>query len=116
MFLKCCILFQRNANKRVSAECQTDQREQNMSEIVLTHRVEDVAKWKSFDDERSANLGAFATNIKSHVDVDGGDLVALTMTITDRDGMRAYMKSDACGAIMKQHGVIQPVNMMKHGR
>lgn len=85
-----------------------------MSEIVLTHRVEDVAKWKGFDDERSANLGAFAKNIKSHIDVNGGDLVALTMTITDRDGMSAYMKSDACGAIMKQHGVIEPVNMMKH--
>jgi len=85
-----------------------------MSEIVLTHRVEDVAKWKSFDAERSQNLGAFARNIKSHVSVDGGDLVALTMTVTDRDAMCACMKSDACGAVMKQHGVIAPVSMMKH--
>lgn len=84
-----------------------------MSEIVLTHRVEDVTKWKSFDDERSANLGVFATNIKSYVDVNGSDLVALTMTITDPEGMSAYMKSEACGAVMKQHGVIEPVNMMK---
>ncbi len=84
-----------------------------MSRIVVTHKVEDVVKWKSFDEERRVNMGAFGTDIQSFVDMGGGSSVALSMTVTDPDGLQAFIQSEMCDAIMRRHGVIKPVTV--HG-
>ncbi len=84
-----------------------------MSRIVVTHRVEDVAVWKSFDDERRVNMGAFGSDIQTFVDLNGSNSVALSMHVTDADGLRSFMQSETCDAIMRKHGVIKPVTV--HG-
>ena len=83
-----------------------------MTKIVAIHKVTNVKRWQSMEAERRENLGAFAGEISSYVDPDGGDTVALAMTVHDPDGFQAFMQSDACAAIMKRHGVIQPVTVL----
>ena len=84
-----------------------------MSKIVVTHKVEDVAKWKSFDGERCTNMGAFGTDIESFVNLNGSNSVAVSMTVTDPEGLQAFMQSETCDGIMRRHGVIKPVTV--HG-
>jgi hypothetical protein len=83
-----------------------------MSKIVVTHKVEDVSIWKAFEAERIENLGAFGTDVQSYVDSNGGADVAVALTVTDADGLQAFMHSDACRALMDKHGVVQPVTML----
>ncbi len=83
-----------------------------MSKLVITHKVEDVAKWKSFDTERSTNMAAFASDISSYVDTNGGNSIAVSMTVTDLDGLKNFMQSETCDAIMRKHGVIKPVTVL----
>ncbi len=80
-----------------------------MGRIVITHTVENVANWKQFDDERAANIGAFGTDIQSYVDPNGSNAVAISMNVTDLDGLKTFMQSEICGSIMSKHGVIKPV-------
>jgi len=87
-----------------------------MARIIVTHKVEDVARWKAFDDERSSNLGAFGTGIESYTDADGGNTVGVGMTVTDRDGLETFMQSETCEAIMRRHGVIKPIMVLSDGR
>lgn len=86
-----------------------------MTQTVFTHKVEDVATWKKFDEERVINMGAFGTDIKSFVDKSGGNLVAVTMNVTDADGLQAFMKSEASASIARRHGVIPPISIMTGG-
>jgi hypothetical protein len=83
-----------------------------MTKIVATHKVASVEKWKAFEAERRENLGAFADEISGYVDPNGGNTVAVTMTVHDPAGFEAFLKSDACAAIMERHGVIQPVTFL----
>lgn len=83
-----------------------------MTKIVATHRVTDIKRWRSFEAERRENMGAFVSEIASYVDPNGGDTVALTMTVHDPEGLQAFLQSDACADIMKRHGVIQPVTFL----
>jgi len=87
-----------------------------MTQTVFTHKVEDVAKWKAFDDERVRNMGAFGTNILSFVDQNGGNMVAVSMNVTDPDGLRTFMQSETSGSIARKHGVIPPINVMTDGK
>lgn len=82
-----------------------------MPRLVITHRVEDVAKWKAFDGEREVNMGGFASEIRSYVAGDGGDGVALTMNVSDMEGLKTFLASETCDAIMRRHGVVKPVTM-----
>ena len=34
-----------------------------MPRLVITHRVEDVAKWRTFDGERETNMSSFASDM-----------------------------------------------------
>ena len=86
-----------------------------MSKIIVSHTVEDVAKWKSFDEERRKNIGAFGSDIQSYSDPNGSNSVAVTMTVTDPEGLQAFIKSETCDAIMKRHGVIKPVTTLVTG-
>lgn len=84
-----------------------------MTKILATHTVEDVALWKSFEDERQSNMSAFGTDIQSYIDPNGGNAVAVAMTVTDPDGLQTFLQSETCDAIMRKHGVIKPVTMLK---
>lgn len=83
-----------------------------MPKVVLTCKVEDVAKWKTFDDERNESLGKFATNIQSHIDIDRSNTVALTMDLHDEEGFYAMHNLDDGDPKMKQQGIIRPVMIM----
>jgi hypothetical protein len=83
-----------------------------MAKILATHKVADVAKWKTFESERRENLGAFATEVTSFADPNGGNTVAVAMTVHDPEGLQAFLQSQACAAIMERHGVIQPVTVL----
>ena len=82
-----------------------------MPKLVITHRVEDVAKWRTFDAERATNMSAFAGDIQSYALKEGGDQVAVTMDVHDPEGLARFMASDTCDAIMRRHGVIRPVSV-----
>lgn len=82
-----------------------------MPKLVITHRVEDVTKWKEFDGERETNMSAFATQIHAHVASDGSDNVAVTMDVSNMEGLKSFMASETCDAIMRRHGVIKPVTI-----
>jgi hypothetical protein len=94
---------------------ESSKQEQIMPKVIATHTVENVTKWKSFDDERKTNLGAFGRDIESYVDPDGGNGVAVSMTVTDPEGLKAFLQSETCDAIMRKHGVIKPVSMLVDG-
>ena len=83
-----------------------------MTKIVAIHKVTDIKRWQSFESERRENMGAFVSEIASYVDPDGGDTVAIAMTVHDPDGLQAFLQSDACAAIMTRHGVVQPVTLL----
>ncbi len=82
-----------------------------MAKIVITHKVEQVTRWQKFDEERRVNMSPFAKNIESFVDSNGGNAVAVSMTVTDEEAMQAFLQSETCSAIMQKHGVIQPVTV-----
>lgn len=84
-----------------------------MSKIIITHAVEDVAKWKSFDEERAEGLSSVAKNISSHVDVNGGKMVAVSMDVTDKDGLCAIVKNADNSEAMRRHGVVLPLTILK---
>lgn len=92
------------------------QGDRTLTQTVFTHKVEDVAKWKGFDDERARNMGAFGTDIQSFIDPSGGNMVAVTMNVTDPEGLRVFMKSETSGSIARKHGVIPPINVMTDGK
>lgn len=83
-----------------------------MTKAIATHKVANVAKWKAFEAERREYLGAFANDISGYVDPNGGDTVAVAMTVHDPKGLEAFLRSDACAAIMERHGVVQPVTIL----
>lgn len=82
-----------------------------MTKTLFTHRVENVAKWKGFDEERARNMGAFGHSLHSYVDPAGSDQVAVSMEVTDLEGLRAFMASETSDAVLRRHGVIKPVVM-----
>jgi hypothetical protein len=82
-----------------------------MPKLVITHRVEDVAKWKAFDAERETNMSAFACDIQSYASADGGDQVAVSLDVNDPEGLSRFMASQTSDAILRRHGVIRPVSV-----
>jgi hypothetical protein len=80
-----------------------------MPRLVITHRVEDVAKWKTFDAERETNMSSFASDIQSYASAEGNSDVAITMNVADMDGLQTFLRSETCDAIMRRHGVIKPI-------
>jgi hypothetical protein len=50
-----------------------------MSKFIAIHAVADVARWKSFDAERTTSFAPFATEVTSYTDPNGGKTVALTV-------------------------------------
>ncbi|HEY6319846.1 MAG TPA: hypothetical protein VI462_18395 [Acidimicrobiia bacterium] len=84
-----------------------------MPKLVITHRVADVENWLSFKSERAAAIGNLGgTNVVDHVDVDGGDVVAITFDMADVDAALATVKSPPpeLGAVMEKHGVVPPLS------
>ena len=73
--------------------------------------AEQVSRWKQFDDARRVNMSRFAKDIETFVDANGGNAVAVSMTVTDEEAMKTFMQSESCSAIMQKHGVIQPVTV-----
>lgn len=82
-----------------------------MTRLVITHKVEDVGIWKGYDAERERNMSAFASDIRSYTAPGTGNQVAITMTVSDMEGLQAFLQSEACDSIMRRHGVIKPVNV-----
>jgi hypothetical protein len=90
-------------------------KDKTMPRIVITHAVEDVARWREFDGERATNMSAFGTEIRSYVGANGNNRVAVSMNVTDPEGLQVFLQSETCDAIMRKHGVIKPVNMFADG-
>ena len=83
-----------------------------MPKFVAIHAVTDVARWKSFDAERTTVFAPFATEVTSYTDPNGGKTVAVTANIHDVPGLQAFMQTPAAAAAMEKHGVIQPVTFL----
>ncbi len=83
-----------------------------MSKFIVIHAVADVARWKSFDAERTTVFAPFATDVTSYTDPNGGKTVALTVNVHDVAAMQAFMQTPAAAAAMEKHGVIQPVTFL----
>jgi hypothetical protein len=83
-----------------------------MSKFIAIHAVADVARWKSFDAERTSAFAPFASDVMSYTDPNGGKTVALTVNVRDVAGMQAFMQTPAAAALMEKHGVIQPVTFL----
>jgi hypothetical protein len=83
-----------------------------MTKVVATHKVVNVEKWKALESERREHMGPFADDIAGYVDPNGGDTVAVSMTVHDPEGLQAFLQSATCAALLEQHGVIQPVTFL----
>ena len=83
-----------------------------MSKFIAIHAVADVARWKSFDDDRITVFAPFATDVTSYTDPNGGKTVALTANVHDVAGLQAFMQTPAAAALMEKHGVLQPVTFL----
>ena len=77
-----------------------------MPKVHVTHRVIDVAGWKSLDSERDEIIGGVASDIVSYTDPEGGDTVGLTMNVPDMDAPAKFMESPEAAEGMKKHGVL----------
>jgi hypothetical protein len=88
------------------------QRERLWPSSLLSRAVADVARWKSFDAERTTAFAPFATDVTSYTDPNGGKTVALTANVHDVAGMQAFMQMTAAAESMEKHGVLQPVAFM----
>lgn len=86
-----------------------------MSKIVITHAVTDVAIWKSFNAERVSGLEKFASDIQSHIDIAGGNMVAVSMNVHDKDGLCSMLNSGDDEETHRRHGVIRPLTILKAG-
>jgi hypothetical protein len=85
-----------------------------MPKVVITHKVADVEKWRSFKSERAAAIGNLGgTNVVDHVEVHGGDGVAITCEIDDVDAALAAVESPPpeLAAAMEKHGVVPPLTI-----
>lgn len=83
-----------------------------MAKLVAFHTVSNVDLWKSFDSERSAMFAPYVSDIVSYVDPAGSKTVALSFTLNDADGFKAFMQTPAAAAAMDRHGVVQPVTFL----
>ncbi|MEW7009753.1 hypothetical protein [Lentilitoribacter sp. EG35] len=86
-----------------------------MPKMVFTHKVEDVAKWMSFEKEREEIFAPFAKNLKSHIDIEGSNMVAMTMDMHGEKEFFASHNADYHDSNMKRQGVIRPVTIFSAG-
>jgi hypothetical protein len=89
-----------------------------MPRIVVTHDVEDVAKWLGFKSERADAIGMLGgSNVVDHVAEDGGNTVAVAADVSDVEGLKAALASPPpeVGEIMQRHGVVPPLNIYVEG-
>jgi len=84
-----------------------------MSRLVITDALEDVEKWKPFEDERAGLLGKFATDIGTHADIDAGNMVGLTMLVQDAEGRDAMLKSSVDSDLHRRHGGTAALRVFK---
>ena len=88
-----------------------------MPKMVMTHSVEDVARWLTGKEERAALLGAAGTNVTDYVAVDGSNSIAVTMDIADLAMLQEMLASPPPEtlAAMQRHGVVPPVTAYIEG-
>lgn len=85
-----------------------------MPRIVVTHNVEDVAKWLEFKAERAGAIGTLGgSDVVDHVAMDGSNTVAVGADVSDVAAMEAVLSSPPpeVAAIMASHGVIPPLTI-----
>ena len=80
-----------------------------MIKIILTHKVENVERWKGFEAERISHLGRFADDVRGSTLAGDGNSVAVSMEVVDPTGLEALMSTEECAELLKRHGVMQPV-------
>lgn len=83
-----------------------------MPKMVFTFKVEDVAKFKSFDKEREDSFAPYATNLKSYIDIEGSNIVAMIMDMHNEEEFFALHNADDHDSNMKRQGVIRPVTIL----
>jgi hypothetical protein len=78
--------------------------------IVITHEVQDVARWLRGNAERAAALPG-ATDVTDLVAMDGSNHAAVAFDIDDLDALNAVVSSvpPEMAAQSESHGVIMPM-------
>lgn len=77
--------------------------------ILLTHRVEDVDRWKAgFDDHEPARRGAGILGHHINRAQDDPHLITVYLTISDLDDAKAFTSSPELGKVMQNVGVVSP--------
>jgi hypothetical protein len=75
-----------------------------MPKLIASHEVDDVAHWLA-SPRRQELFAGVATDIRTFVDPDRPNCVAVSMDVSDMDAFQAKMSSDAGAAAMKFDGV-----------
>jgi len=85
-----------------------------MPRIVVTHAVEDVARWLEGKAERAAAVeGLSGSNVSDYVAEDGSNNVAISCDVSDLAAMQAELESPSpeVAEPMQKHGVIPPLTV-----
>ena len=89
-----------------------------MPRIVVTHAVEDAARWLDGKAERAAAIASLSgSNVSDYVAEDGSNNVAICCDVSDLAAMQAQLESpspEVAGA-MQKHGVIPPLTVYVEG-
>ena len=83
-----------------------------MPRVVITHAVQDLARWLEGKAERASALPG-ATNVTDLVAMDGSNHAAVMFDIDDADALMAVLSSvpPEMAAQAESHGVIMPMTV-----
>ena len=85
-----------------------------MPKVVITHAVEDVARWLEGKAERATAVEALSgSNVSDYVARDGSNNVAVVCDVSDPAAIQAELDnpSPEVAEPMQKHGVIPPLTM-----
>ena len=75
-----------------------------MPKLIVTHEVDDVARW-SASPKREEVFGGVAADIRTFVDPSRPNHVGLSMDVSDMAAFQAVMESEAGAEAMRYDGV-----------
>jgi hypothetical protein len=89
-----------------------ERRGATMPRVVVIAEVKDVQHWLD-SQEREGVFGPLGvTEVKTYVDIEGSNRVALTVNIPDMDAARAYAQTQEAADALERDGVI-PESMVR---
>ncbi len=82
-----------------------------MPKVVFTHAVKDVDLWLSKHSERVELFAGWGSNIVGYAIADGGNMVALSIDVSDMDAMQESLGTDEIDRAKEAHGVLGSIAM-----